>query len=53
MKSISRSTLEVRKGSNLYMTIKFTMTKKNSIFSKIKLTIFKYEYKRSSYGNEK
>ena len=53
MISISRFTLEVRKGSNLYMTIKFTMTKKNSIFSKIKLTIFKYEYKRSSYGNEK
>ena len=28
MKSISRSTLEVCKGSNLYMSIKFTMTKK-------------------------
>ncbi len=28
MKSISRSTLEVRKGYNLYMSIKFTMTKK-------------------------
>ena len=28
MKSISRSTLEVLKGSNLYMSIKFTMTKK-------------------------
>lgn len=28
MKSISRFTLEVRKGSNLYMSIKFTMTKK-------------------------
>lgn len=28
MKSISRSTLEVPKGSNLYMSIKFTMTKK-------------------------
>jgi hypothetical protein len=28
MKSISRSTLEVRKESNLYMSIKFTMTKK-------------------------